>query len=138
MALREPSRLGKFIGPRWLYRSSQLKCEKASFHEVIWERSHPRRGGLGVDACVALVEPSIIGGTFVQNQLTYPLHIHLNQELLPTLQLLQESGIILPDYNGVRVIGAKCFFKNGQRARKVGERVLIAQELDPPLPNRTC
>ncbi len=50
MALREPSRLGKFIGPRLLYRSSQFKCEKASFHEVIWERSRPRRGGLGVDA----------------------------------------------------------------------------------------
>ena len=50
MALREPSRLGKFIGPRLLYCSSQCKCEKASFHEVIWERSRPRRGGLGVDA----------------------------------------------------------------------------------------
>jgi len=61
---------------------------------------------LGGDACVALVEPSIIGGTVVQNQLTYPLHMHLNQELLPTLQFLQESCIILPDYNGVRVLGA--------------------------------
>lgn len=27
---------------------------------------------------------------------------------------------------------------NGERARKVGDRVLIAQDLDPPLPNRTC
>jgi hypothetical protein len=29
-------------------------------------------------------------------------------------------------------------FEDMQRARKVGERVLIAQELAPPLPNRTC
>ena len=50
MAHRETSRLGKFIGPRLLYHSSQYKCEKASFHEVVWERSRPRRGGLGVDA----------------------------------------------------------------------------------------
>src|SRR5207302_6278171 len=42
------------------------------------------------------------------------LHIHPNQKLLPTLQFLQERFIILPNYNGVRVIEAKCFFKNGK------------------------
>src|SRR5438105_10418180 len=110
MALRETSRLGKFIGPRLLYRSSQCKCEKASFHEVIWERSHPRRGGLGVDAGWGRLRRPGGALNYWRNFCTEPTYLsppHTPQPiLLPTLQFLQESFIILPDYNSGRMLGA--------------------------------
>src|SRR6266581_7786023 len=36
------------------------------------------------------------------------------------------------------MIETKDLFSDGQGTRKVGDRLLIAQDLDPPLPNRTC
>ena len=53
------------------------------------------------------------------------------------LFLEEELRISLAGYLCIRMSLSQALLVNRERSHEVGDRILIAQDLDPPIPNRT-
>jgi hypothetical protein len=51
--------------------------------------------------------------------------------------LSQQRPVVLSNGDGGGVVRTKCLLKDAQRTHEVGDRLLMVQDLGPPLPNRT-